>query len=109
MLFTKVYAQSDVQSIGSVTSPIELISLFLLLAFVWYFLIIRPQRQQIKLREEKLNSLRRGDHVLTAGGITGKVTRILDNSELEVEICDGVRIRVIRSYISDIRSKSESI
>ncbi|MBY7649330.1 MAG: preprotein translocase subunit YajC [Candidatus Liberibacter europaeus] len=109
MLFTKIYAQSDALSVESITSPMEMVILFVVLASVWYFLLIRPQRQQFKRREEVLNNLRRGDYVVTAAGITGRVTRILDNSEIEVEICDGVRVRVIRSFISEVRSRSESV
>ncbi|MBA5723746.1 preprotein translocase subunit YajC [Liberibacter sp. Z1] len=87
----------------------EMAVLFSVLIFVWYFLLIRPQRQQAKRREDMLNNLRRGDSIITGSGITGKITKVFDDLEVEVEICEGVRVRVIRSYISDIRSKSEPL
>jgi preprotein translocase subunit YajC len=75
-----------------------------------YFLIIRPQRTQLKRREEMLNNVRRGDQVVTGGGILGKVTKVFeDEKEVEVEIADGVKIRVIRSLISEVRVKGEPV
>ncbi|AGA64634.1 Preprotein translocase subunit YajC [Liberibacter crescens BT-1] len=79
------------------------------LMLVWYFLLIRPQRQQIKQRAEMLKSIRRGDYVITGGGIAAKVTKVIDDTEIEVEIAEGIRVRVIRSFISDIRSKTEPV
>ncbi|MBL0849247.1 MAG: preprotein translocase subunit YajC [Candidatus Liberibacter ctenarytainae] len=110
MIFTTAYAQSDSAPVAdSVVSTLEMIVLFVILASVWYFLLIRPQRQQFRRREEVLNNLRRGDSVITSAGIIGKITKVLDNSEVEVEICDGVRIRMMRSFISEIRSQSEPV
>ncbi|MFV0256637.1 preprotein translocase subunit YajC [Candidatus Liberibacter solanacearum] len=109
MLFTKAYAQSDAPSINSVTSPLEMAFLFFVLAVVWYFLLIRPQRQQFKKRSEMLHNLRRGDSIVTAAGIIGKITKVIDDSEVEVEISDGVRVHVLRSYISEVLSKPEPV
>ena len=82
---------------------------FLLIFVVMYFLIIRPQRAQMKRREELLKNIRRGDQVVTGGGIVGKVTKVVDDSELEVEIADGVKIRVVRSGVSEVRVKGEPV
>jgi len=83
---------------------------FVVIFLIMYLLIIRPQRKQLKKREELLNSVRRGDSIVTGGGIIGKVTKVFDDSgEVEVEISDGVRIRVLRSTISDIRTKGEPV
>ncbi|MEG8099526.1 preprotein translocase subunit YajC [Candidatus Liberibacter brunswickensis] len=109
MIFKKVYAQSDVPSITSITSPFEMAFLFFILAVVWYFLIIRPQRQQLQKRTEKLRNVRRGDSVITSAGIIGKITKVIDDSEVEVEISENVRVRVVRSFISEIISKSEPV
>ncbi|AKK20658.1 preprotein translocase subunit YajC [Candidatus Liberibacter africanus] len=109
MLFTTVYAQSDVTLIPSVTSPLEMAVLFFLLVVVWYFLVIRPQRQQFQRRAEALRNLRRGDSIVTSAGIIGKITKVIDELEVEVEISENVRVRVIRSFISDIRLKSEPV
>ena len=76
---------------------------------VMYFLIIRPQRAAMKRREELLKNIRRGDQVVTGGGIVGKVTKVVDDSELEVEIADGVKVRVARSGISEVRVKGDPV
>jgi preprotein translocase subunit YajC len=76
---------------------------------VFYFLIFRPQRQQMKKREEILKNIRRGDQIVLGGGIVGKVTKVVDDGELEAEIADGVRVRVVRANISEVRVKSEPV
>ncbi len=73
-----------------------------------YFLIIRPQRAALKRREELLRNIRRGDQVIVAG-IVGKVTKVIDDNELEVEVTDGVKIRVVRSGVTEVRVKGEPV
>lgn len=73
------------------------------------FLIFRPQRQQQKKRAEILQNIRRGDQIVLGGGIVGKVTKVVDDGELEAEIADGVRVRVVRANISEVRVKSEPV
>jgi preprotein translocase subunit YajC len=80
---------------------------FLLIFVIMYFLIIRPQRQQAKRREEMLKAIRRGDTVVTNGGIVGKVTKVIDDNELELQISDGVKVRAVRSLIAEVRAKAE--
>nr|WP_244425612.1 preprotein translocase subunit YajC [Sinorhizobium fredii] len=82
---------------------------FILIFVVMYFLIIRPQRAQMKRREELLKNIRRGDQVVTGGGIVGKVTKVVDDSELEVEIAEGIKVRVVRSGVSEVRVKGEPV
>ena len=82
---------------------------FLLIFVIMYFLIIRPQRQQMKQREEMLKSIRRGDAVVTGGGVIGKVTKVIDDHELEVQIAEGVKVKVQRSLVADVRSKAEPV
>lgn len=82
---------------------------FILIFVVMYFLIIRPQRAQMKRREELLKNIRRGDQVITGGGIVGKVTKVFDDGELEVEIAEAVKIRVLRSGVSEVRVKGEPV
>jgi preprotein translocase subunit YajC len=74
-----------------------------------YFLIIRPQRQQAKKREQMLKNVRRGDQVVTGGGIIGRVTKVIDDHEVEVEIAEGTRIRVARNLLSEVRVKGEPV
>ncbi len=107
MFVTPAHAQSLLGGGGS--EMVMSILPFLLIFVIMYFLIIRPQRTQMKKREEMLKNVRRGDHVITGGGILGKVTKVIDDAELEVEIADGVKIKVIRSLLADVRVKSEPV
>ena len=82
---------------------------FILIFVIMYFLIIRPQRQQAKKRAEMLKAVRRGDTVVTGGGIVGKVTKVVDDNELEVQIAEGVKVRAFRSLVHDVRVKAEPV
>ncbi len=104
MFVTPAYAQSAVGGGGEILMSILP---FLLIFVIMYFLIIRPQRTQMKKREEMLKNVRRGDQVITGGGVIGKVTKVIDDTELELEIADGVKVRLIRSLIADVRVKGE--
>jgi len=78
-----------------------------LIFVVFYFLLIRPQQKKVKAHREMLNVVKRGDRVLTGGGIIGTVTRVKDNDELVLEIADGVKVSVLRGTLSDVLSRSE--
>lgn len=79
----------------------------ILIFVVFYFLLIRPQQKKVKQHREMLGMVKRGDRILTGGGIVGTVTRIKDNDELIVEIADGVKITVLRGTLSDVLNRSE--
>ena len=79
---------------------------FLLIFVVFYFLLIRPQQQRMKKHREMVENLRRGDEVVTAGGMIGKVTRIAE-TEVTVELAEGVRVKVIMHTISEVRARTE--
>ncbi|GGE33968.1 preprotein translocase subunit YajC [Marinicauda pacifica] len=79
---------------------------FLLIFVVFYFLLIRPQQQRMKKHREMVENLRRGDEVVTAGGMIGKVTRIAE-TEVTVELAEGVRVKVIKHTISEVRARTE--
>lgn len=79
----------------------------ILIIGIMYFLMIRPQQRRLKEHRNMVSAVRRGDTVVTAGGIVGKVTKVEDN-ELQVEIAENVRIKVLRSTISDVRGKGEA-
>ena len=83
--------------------------LIVILFAIMYFLIIRPQRQQMRRREEMLKAIRRNDSVVTNGGLIGKVTKVIDDNEVEVQIADGIKVRVQRSLIFEVRAKSEPV
>jgi len=80
----------------------------LLLIFgIMYFLLIRPQQKKMKEHQAMVNGLRRGDKVVTAGGMFGKVVKVHDEGEVEVEIADGVKVRMVQSTIALVVSKTE--
>lgn len=76
---------------------------------VFYFLLIRPQQRKMKDHQAMLGKVARGDTVITTGGLIGRVTKIVDDSEIQVEIADGIKVRLARSGIADVRAKGEPI
>jgi preprotein translocase subunit YajC len=74
---------------------------------IMYFLLIRPQQKKVKEHQAMVAALRRGDQVVTQGGIIGKVVKVKEDGEIEVEIADGVKVRVIQSTIATVMSKTE--
>jgi len=82
---------------------------FLLIFVIMYFLIIRPQQRRVKEHQELVRNVRRGDTIVTTGGIVGKVTKATDDPEIEVEIADGVRVKLVRTMISEVRTRGEPV
>ena len=80
---------------------------FVLMFVIFYFLLIRPQRKQMQERKEMLANIRRNDTIVTGGGIVGKITKVIDDNEVEVEIAKDVKVRVMRSLVADVRVKGE--
>lgn len=74
---------------------------------IMYFLLIRPQQKKMKEHQNMVSSLRRGDQVVTQGGLIGKVAKVKENNELDLEIADGVKVRVVQSTIAQVLSKTE--
>jgi len=79
----------------------------MLIIGIMYFLMIRPQQRRLKEHRDMVAGIRRGDTIVTSGGIIGKVTKVEDN-ELQVEIADNVKIKLLRSTISEVRGKGEA-
>ena len=82
---------------------------FVLMIVVFYFILIRPQQKKAKQHQELLKKIARGDTVVTQGGLIGKVTKIVDDHEIQVEIGDNVKVRVLRSGVIDVRAKGEPV
>ncbi|HET9619687.1 MAG: preprotein translocase subunit YajC [Pseudolabrys sp.] len=82
---------------------------FALIFVIMYFLILRPQQKRVKSHQELVKAVRRGDTVITNGGLIGKVTKVVDDEQIEIEVADGVRIRQVRSMITDVRAKGEPV
>lgn len=103
MFISPAYAQAG-GGFGGMESLLPLVLIFV----VFYFLLIRPQQKKQKQHREMLGELRRGDRVVTAGGVIGLITRVNSDSEITVEISEGVRVKVVRSMVSDVIAKTES-
>ncbi len=105
MFATPAFAQAAGGSatISTFSSFVPLILIF----GIMYFIMIRPQQKKLKDHKAMIEGLRRGDTIVTQGGIIGKVSKVKDDGEIEVEIADGVKVRVLRSTISQVLSKTE--
>ncbi|NKB22180.1 MAG: preprotein translocase subunit YajC [Alphaproteobacteria bacterium] len=103
MFISPAYAQGAGGGLGGMESLLPLVLIFV----VFYFLLIRPQQKKQKQHREMLEALRRGDRVVTAGGIVGTITKASE-TELTVEISDDVKVKVMRGMISDVLAKTEA-
>ena len=79
----------------------------ILIFAIMYFLLIRPQQKKVKDHQAMVAAVRRGDQVITQGGLIGKVSKVKDDNEVEVEIAKDVKVRVVKSTISQVTSKTE--
>ncbi len=109
LIISTVYAQFGLGGPGGANNMLVNFTPFILIIVIMYFLILRPQQKRMKQHQEMVKGLRRGDTVVTNGGLVGKVTKVMDDDQIEVEISDGVRVRQMRSMISDVRSKGEPV
>ena len=95
-------AANPMDSLGGLLVPM------LLMLVIFYFFLIRPQSQRAKQLRDRVNAVRRGDTVITSGGMVGKVLKASDNSE-DIELADNLRVRIVKSTLMDVRSKSEPV
>jgi preprotein translocase subunit YajC len=105
MFISPAYAQSAADPSGA-SIFVQLIPFIAILA-IMYFLVIRPQQQRVKAHQALIAGVKRGDVVVTSGGIIGKVIKVTEGDEVLVEIADDVRVRIVKGTIADIRSKTE--
>ena len=84
----------------------QFVPLILIFA-IMYFLLIRPQQRKLKDHKKMVESLRRGDMIVTQGGLIGKVTKVKEDNELEVELSEGVKVRAVQSTVAQVLSKTE--
>ena len=107
-MVTSALAQSAAPSGSGAADLIQFVP-FILIFVIMYALVIRPQQRRAREHQEMIKALRRGDQVVTSGGIIGRVTKATEDAEIEVEIADGVRVRVARAMIAEVRSKGEPV
>jgi preprotein translocase subunit YajC len=107
MWITPAYAQaSPTSELFSPSSPIWMMAIIFV---IMYVLMIRPQQKRVKQHQEMVKNLRRGDSVITSGGTVGKVTKVVDDDQIEIEIAQGVRVRQMRNMVTEVRAKGEPV
>ena len=106
MLITPAYAQS---LFGGNTDMLTSLLPFVLIFVIMYFLILRPQQKRVKQHAEMVKNVRKGDTVITSGGLVGRVIKVVDDDQVEIEIADGVRVRQMRQMVTDVRAKGEPV
>jgi preprotein translocase subunit YajC len=105
MFITEAYAQAG-PAAGGGSFLVQLLP-FIMILGIMYFLIIRPQQKKLKDHRDMISAIKRGDTVVTGGGIVGKVTKVIGDAELLVELAEGVRVRVVRGTISEVRTRGD--
>jgi len=103
MFITPAYAQAA----GGTANLFSSLIPFILIFGIMWLLLIRPQQKKAKDHRNMIDALRRGDQIITAGGVIGKVVKVKEDGEVDVEIADGVKIRVVRATITNVLSKTE--
>ena len=107
MFVTPAFAQGAAAAPGGAGDILMSLVPFVFILVIMWVMIIRPQRQRQKSHEEMVKNLRRGDTVVTSGGIIAKVTKVVSETEVEIEIADGVKVRIVRSTVGEVRAKGE--
>ncbi len=107
MFITPAFAQAG-SPFGGDSMLVSLLP-FILIFVIMYFLILRPQQKRVKAHQEMVKNVRRGDTVVTSGGLIAKVTKVIDDDKIEIELADGVRVQQVRAMVSDVRAKGEPV
>jgi preprotein translocase subunit YajC len=105
MLISPAYAQAP----GGGSDMLLSLMPFILIFVIMYFLILRPQQRRVKQHQEMVSSLRRGDTIVTSGGLVGKIIKVVDDHEVELQLADGVRVRQMRQMVAEVRAKGEPV
>ena len=109
MFISPAYAQGSLFGGGGNADMITSLLPFVLIFVIMYFLILRPQQKRVKQHAEMVKNVRKGDTVITSGGLVGRVTKVVDDDQVEIEVADGVRVRQMRSMVSEVRAKGEPV
>lgn len=106
MFISPAFAQGATDAGASTGAMIAQFVPFVAIIAIMYFLVIRPQQQRMKAHQALIASVKRGDVVVTSGGIIAEVVKVLENDEVMVEIADDVRVKIVKSTIADVRSRT---
>ena len=108
MFITEAFAQTANAPAGMNDTIVQLVPIVAMIAIV-YFILWRPQQRRAKEQRQMVQAARRGDTVVTSGGIIGKISKAVDDSEVELEIAPNVKVRLARSGITEVRAKGEPV
>jgi len=106
MLFSSAYAQATTPTGGAGLLDMSSMLFIVPIIAVFYFFMIRPQQKKMKEHRALIAGVRRGDRVVTGGGLIGQITKVISDGEVQIEIAEGVRVRVVRSTITEVLSKT---
>ena len=109
IFITPAFAQVAGASSDTTATIVQYLTLFGPILIIMYFMVLRPQQKRAKEQADLIKNIRRGDTVVTTGGIIAKVTKAVDAAEIEVEIAPNVRIRVARPMVTEVRAKGEPV
>ena len=109
IFITPAFAQAAGAAQSGTETIIQYLTLFGPILLIMYFMVLRPQQKRAKDQADLIKNIRRGDTIITTGGLIGKVTKVVDDAELEVEIAANVRVRVARPMVTEVRAKGEPV
>lgn len=111
MWITSAYAQAATAPAGGGFDQSILVNMLPIVAIIaiMYVLMFRPQQKRAKQHQEMVKNLRKGDSVVTQGGLVGRVTKLVDDEQIEIEIAQNVRVRQLRSMVTEVRAKGEPV
>jgi preprotein translocase subunit YajC len=109
LFITPAFAQAVGGQTGGTADILMQVAPFGLILIIMYFLIMRPQQKRARAQAEMIKNVRRGDTIVMTGGLIGKVSRVVDDGEVELEIASNVKVRVVRGMIADVRAKGEPV
>jgi len=107
MFITDAYAQATAGGLEGAGASIMQFLPIILVVFIMYMLMWRPQQKKMKAHKAIIAAVKRGDRVVAAGGIIGTVSKVVDEGEVQIEVAEGVRMRVLRSSINDVLNRSD--
>jgi preprotein translocase subunit YajC len=107
MFITPAFAQTG--ATPGVNDIFGMMLPLLLIMVVFYFLLIRPQQRKMRDHQQMVKNVRRGDTVVTSGGLVGKVVKVVDDNEVMVDIAENVQVRIMKSALSEVRAKGEPV
>lgn len=109
MFITPAFAQAAGAQPGATDVLLQFVVPLGLVILIMYFLVMRPQQKRMREQAEMIKNIRRGDTIVLTGGLIGKVVRVVDDSEVEMEIAPNIKVRAVRSMIADVRAKGEPV